>query len=130
MRPAVLLFLTILISACASVNDSKKTITLDSATRQYERAIRWGEYQAADSLRKQSTAAPVDAADLKAFKVTGYETKNTTESADRSEVQIDVEIHYYNEFTLKEKTIIDQQSWEYDPVGKSWFITSPLPDFK
>ena len=43
MRPAILLFCVFIMSACASVDDSKKTITMDTATRQYERAMRWGE---------------------------------------------------------------------------------------
>ncbi len=117
-------------SACASVDDSKKTITLDNATRQYEKAIRWGEYEAANGYRRQSTGTPADMTHLKAVRVTSYETLRKIESADRSEVQIDVEIRYYNEFTMKEVTITDHQSWVYDPAGKSWYITSPMPAFK
>jgi len=130
MRPAMLLLCALFVSACTSVADSKKTITMDSATRQYERAIRWGEYQAAESFRRQTTGTPADAAHLKAIRVTSYETVNRTESADRTEVQIDVEIRYYNEYTMKEVTITDHQFWEYDPVAKSWYIASPMPAFK
>jgi len=130
MRPAILVFFTLIMSACASVDDSKKTITMNNATRQYEKAIRWGEYEAANSFRRQSTGALADMAHLKAVRVTSYETLRKTESADRSEVQIDVQIRYYNEYTMKEVTITDHQFWEYDPVGKSWYITSPMPAFK
>ncbi len=130
MRPVILVFLTLVMSACASVDGSKKTITMDTATRQYEKAIRWGEYEAADSFRKQSTGTLADMTHLKAVRVTSYETVRKIESADRSEVQIDVEIRYYNEYTMKEVTITDHQSWEYDPVGKTWYITSPMPAFK
>jgi hypothetical protein len=130
MRSATLLIFIFIMSACASVNDSKKTITLDTATRHYERAIRWGEYQAADSFRRQSTTTPADIARLKAIRVTSYETVRTRESADRTGVQIDVVIRYYNESTLKEVTITDYQSWQYDTVEKSWHITSPMPAFK
>ena len=117
-------------SACASVDESKKTITLDTATRQYERAFRWGEYQAADSFRRQSTTTPADMAHLKAIRITSYETVKTRESADRTGVQIDVAIRYYNEDSMKEVTTTDYQSWQYDPVEKSWHITSPMPAFK
>ena len=117
-------------SACASVDDSKKTITLDSALWKYERAIRWGEYKTADSFRKQSTGNAANAAHFKSIKVTAYNVVNKIESADRTEVQIDVEMSYYNEFTMKEVKITDHQLWEYDPVGKSWYITSPMPAFK
>jgi hypothetical protein len=130
MRLAILLFCVLIMSACASVYDSKKTITMDNAARQYERAIRWGEYEAANSFRRQSTGTPVDTARLKAIKVTSYDTIRKTESVDRTEVQIDVDIRYYNEYTMKEVTITDHQLWKYDPVGKSWYITSPMPAFK
>jgi hypothetical protein len=130
MRSATLLIFVLIMSACASVDDSKKTITLDSATRKYERAIRWGEYEAADSFRRQSTTTPADMARLKDVRVTSYETARTKESADRTEVQIDVVIRYYNKSTLKEVKITDHQSWQYDPVEKTWYITSPMPAFK
>ena len=130
MRSAILLFITLIMSACAGVDDSKKTITLDSALWKYERAIRWGEYEVADSFRKQPSGTARKPAHLKSIKVTGYNIVNKIESADRTEVQIDVEISYYNEFTMKEVKITDHQMWEYDPVGKSWYITSPIPVFK
>ena len=130
MRTAILVFFVAIVSACASVEDSKKTITLDSATRQYERAIRWGEYEAAVSLRRDSTVTHADIDHLKTVKVTAYEQVRQTDSADRSETVIEVKISYYNEYTMKEKTIFDKQSWKYDPEKKSWYITSPMPDFK
>ncbi len=130
MRTAILLFFIATVSACASVDDSKKTITLDNATRKYERAIRWGEYEAAIGLRRDSTVTHEHMDRLKAIRVTSYEAVNQTDSADRSETVIEVRISYYNEYTMKEKTIFDQQSWKYDPENKSWYITSPMPDFK
>ena len=130
MRPAILLFIVLLMSGCASVDDSKKTITLDSALRQYERAIRWGEFQAAESLRRPSTGTAANMARLKSVRVTGYDTHGKTESADRTRAQVDVEIRYYDEYAMKEMTIVDQQLWEYDPEGKTWYITSPMPAFK
>ena len=130
MRTAILLFFTAILSACASVDDSKKTITLDSATRQYERAIRWGEYEAAVSLRRDSTVTHADMDHLKTIKVTGYEQVRQKDSADRSETVLEVKISYYNEYTMKEVTFIDYQTWKYDPDRKSWYITSPMPAFK
>jgi hypothetical protein len=130
MRSAILLIFALIMSACASVDDSKKSITLGAATRQYERAIRWGDYEVADSFRIQSTTTPADMARLKASRVTSYETARTTESADHTGVQIEVVIRYYNASTMKEVTTTDHQSWQYDPVNKTWHITSPMPDFK
>lgn len=130
MRPAILLFVALAISACASVDDSKKRITLDNALRQYERAIRWGEYQAADSLRRSPAGSSVNRDHLRSIRVTAYDTVAIKESADGSGAQVDVQIRYYNEYTMKELDIIDQQSWEYDAGGKAWYITSPMPAFR
>lgn len=130
MRPAILLFIALFMSGCASVDNSKKTITLDSALRQYERAIRWGEYQAADSLRRQPAGSAADTARLKSIRVTAYNPVGKTESEDRSKAQVDVVIRYYNEYTMRELTITDHQLWEYDPAEKTWYITSPMPAFK
>ena len=130
MRPVILLLIALITSGCASVDDSKKTITLDSALRQYERSIRWAEFEAANTLRRQSTDATTNAAHLKSVRVTAYDTLAKTESENRSKAKVDVEIRYYNEYTMKEVTIIDHQQWEYDPDGKTWFITSPMPAFK
>ena len=130
MRTAILLFIALLMSGCASVDDSKKTITLENAMRQYERAIRWGEFQTANLLRKSSTGTAANMAGLRSVRVTAYDIVGKTESEDRTRAQIDVEIRYYNEYTMKVMTIIDQQIWEYDPEGKSWYITSPMPAFK
>jgi len=130
MRPAILLFIALFMSGCASVDNSKKTITLDSALRQYERAIRWGEYQAADSLRRQPAGSTADTARFKSIRVTAYNTVGKTESEDRSKAQVDVVIRYYNEYTMRELTITDHQLWEYDPAEKTWYITSPMPAFK
>ena len=130
MRLVILLLIALIAPGCASVDDSKKTITLDSALRQYERAIRWGEFEAADTLRRESTDASANTAHLKAVRVTAYDTLAKTETENRSKAQVDVEIRYYNEYTMKEVTITDHQQWEYDPDGKTWFITSPMPAFR
>ena len=130
MRPATLLILVFFMSACASIDDSKKTITFDNATRRYEQALRWGDFQTIDSFRRHSDMAPAEQSRLGSVRVTSYDTVGTTESPDRTRVMIDVVIGYYNEYTMKEVSITDHQSWEYDPAEQAWFITSPLPDFK
>jgi major membrane immunogen (membrane-anchored lipoprotein) len=53
MRLTLLIVITsLLLSACAAVDDSKKTITYDKALWQYETAIRWVDFSTANSLRR------------------------------------------------------------------------------
>ena len=57
MRALTLLLLSsLLLTACAAVDDSKKNITLDKALWQYETAIRWVDFSSANSLRRPEGA--------------------------------------------------------------------------
>jgi|LGVF01.1.fsa_nt_gb hypothetical protein len=122
----------LLLSACAAVDDSKKSITLDKALWQYETAIRWVDFTSANSLRRpeDSTDYSPDPVLLKHIKVTSYNVQNTTTSADHAEVNITVEIIYYHDERMTLTTITDSQTWKYDPEIKAWYITTPLPAFR
>lgn len=131
-RIFIILMAALLLSACTSVGDSKKAITLDQATRYYERAIRWVDFNAANSLRRLEGSADYTPSPetLKRIKVTSYETVRATAADDNSTMNIEVEIIYYNEDTMKLVTLTDNQVWKYDADIKSWYITTPLPAFR
>ncbi|MGD2138647.1 MAG: hypothetical protein PVJ66_10290 [Gammaproteobacteria bacterium] len=126
------LLLAVLLPACAAVDDSKKNITFDKASRYYENALRWGNYEAAALIRRRpdGSAATVNPAALKHIKVTAYEVTGSELSPDHSTIRQDVLIHYYNQDHMTEHTVIDHQTWQYDPDLKTWFLTSPLPAFR
>lgn len=122
----------LLLSGCAAVDDSKKTITYDKALWKYETAIRWVDFGTANSLRRlEDTAAYTpDPETLQHIKVTSYNLINKVLSEDNAEAHLTVEIVYYNDRTMKLITIIDNQVWRYDPAIKDWYIATPLPPFK
>jgi DNA polymerase IIIc chi subunit len=133
MRAFILFVVSsLLLTACAAVDDSKKSITLDKALWQYETAIRWVDFGTANSMRRTEGTAVYspDPGMLKNIKVTSYEVMNTTTSADHSEVNMTVEIVYYHDERMKLETLTDHQTWKYDPEIKAWYITTPLPAFK
>jgi len=133
MRLTLLIAITsLLLSACAAVDDSKKTITYDEALWKYETAIRWIDFGTANSLRRleDNSAYSPDMETLRHIKVTSYNVLNKTSSEDHAEVQLAVEIVYYNDQSMKLITIIDNQIWKYDPEIRDWYITTPLPTFK
>lgn len=131
-RLFVILLSALLLTACAAASDSKKAIALDQATRYYEKAIRWVDFKTANSLRRleDNTQYSPDPDTLKRIRVTSYETMNMTASSDNSVVNIQVEIVYYNEDTMKLVTLTDKQIWKYDPDDKAWYISTPLPAFR
>ena len=131
-RIFILTLAALLLCACAAVDKSKKSITLDQALRNYETAIRWAEFKAADSMRRlEGDAHYTPSPDtLKRIRVTSYETANMSAFEDNTIVNIRVEIVYYNEDSMKLVTLTDNQIWKYDPEIKSWYITTPLPAFR
>lgn len=133
MRVFILFLLSsLLLSSCAAVDDSKKSITLDKALWQYETAIRWVDFSSANSLRRPEGDAGLspDPALLKHIKVTSYTVLNSTNSEDQAVVNITVEIVYYNDERMTLSTLTDHQIWKYDPEIKAWYITTPLPAFR
>jgi len=126
------LLAAVLLQACAAVGDSKKTISLDKTLYFYESAMRWGDFPAADSLRRsQDPAAPGnDPEKLARIKVTGYDTLSSSTADDENTLNITVRISYYDEANLKVMSLTDEQIWRFDPMQESWYIATPLPVFK
>jgi hypothetical protein len=131
-RIIVLLLTAILLQACAAVDDSKKSISLDKTLYYYESAMRWADFPAANSLRRyEGDPAPVtDPEKLKRIKITGYDIVTTNPSDDESAVYITVKISYYDEDNLKLMSLVDNQVWQFDETQKTWYISTPLPVFK
>jgi hypothetical protein len=131
-RFIALLLMAAFLSGCATMDERKKTVTLDRTTRQYESAIRWGDYEAANAYRLQEgTGAPTpNPASLKPFRVTAYEILSTMLNADETEALIVVQINYYDEDRMKVETLTDRQTWKYDADLEVWYLDSPLPAFR
>jgi hypothetical protein len=122
-RIFALLLTAILLQACASVDDSKKSITFDKTLYYYESAMRWADFPAANSLRRyKGDPAPVTNPEkLRRIKVTGYDVVT---------VYITVKISYYDEDNLKLMSLTDNQVWQFDENQQVWYISTPLPVFK
>ena len=132
MNRILILFLSTMLLACAAVDNSKKSISLDKALYHYESAIRWADFSAANSLRRvEGNAVPLTNPEkLKRIKVTGYDIISTVPSEDESTLYITVKISYYNEDNLKLMSLVDNQIWQFDDQQEIWYISTPLPVFK
>jgi PBP1b-binding outer membrane lipoprotein LpoB len=131
-RLIALLLLAAFLGGCASMDERKKTVTLDRTTRHYENAIRWGDYEAANAYRLQEddgTPAP-NPENLKRFRVTAYEILNTVLNEDETEARIVVQISYYDEERMKEVMLTNRQTWKYDAELELWYLDGPLPAFR
>lgn len=124
------LFIALLLTGCASLNEKKKERALEQATMFYERAIRWGDFATAARFQRLDDAARQPVALSRNVSVTSYQQVNSRMLANGNEVNITVQIDYYNSDTLKVVTLTDEQAWIYDPDETAWYITTPLPAFR
>ena len=121
---------SILLTACASDKQAK---SLDLTLSQYEKIIRWSQWDAAvDFLAadylQQHPVSRLDLDRLRLFRVTQYIVRATIPAADGLGVTQVVEIRLFNRNRAVERNIIDHQEWRYHETRGRWFLHSGLPD--
>jgi hypothetical protein len=120
------------IVGCTGLQEKYRLAQFEDISSAYEHAIRWGDYDVANGLRKKQEtdheAWHVDKLDK--IRVTSYELLSSNLSEDQLRVHQAVKIRYFNAEQMIEKTLIDKQLWEYDDTKKTWYLQSGLPDFR
>lgn len=103
---------------------------LDSSTRSYERAIRWGDFSRAKSFHKSSPSmSDLERRRMKFYRVTNYAVlQNDTPNLYNSFLL--VEIKYYKNDRPVIKSITVKQHWKRDKGSELWYLNSPFPKFK
>jgi hypothetical protein len=132
MRPLFLLSLLpiLLLASCAS---SKQDKTLDLILSQYEKTIRWSQWDAAveflaPEYLEVSAPTPLDLDRLRLFRVTNYEVRSAVPFDEGLGFRQTVEIRMFNKNRAVERSVRDVQEWRYDADREGWFLTSGLPD--
>ncbi len=123
-----LLLAALLLSACATT--SARMDSLDRTLKDYDRAIRWGQFDAVYAFRKWGDEQrPVASKSLQNLRVTQYKVLSSDLSPDKLKYTQVVKIHYYLLDSPRERQVTDRQKWEYDEEQKRWWLTSEIPAF-
>ncbi len=118
----------LLLGACATTG--QRLDALDHTLRQYEKAVRWAQFDAVYAHHRWSEdAQPTPPASLRNVRVTQYRVNNSKLAADKMHYRQTVTIHYYLLDSARERSLVHRQTWEYDPEQKRWLQTSPPPQF-
>lgn len=122
---------TLMILGCAGMGTKIKMSNFEDISDAYAQAIRWSDFEKARRFIQASGAGACssDLNKLKPVKVTSYDVKETVLSEDQSQILQIIEITYYRIDNNVEKTLKTQAIWESDQMGRSWYLTSCLPDF-
>jgi len=126
----LLLLISTLLCACASIDDRKRNSAFDIDTALYAKAIRWGDLTTAEQLQRLDDTQPVRPPPADQTRVTSYETLRVTPAGDGSTVTLTVKISYYHTDGMTLKSVTDQQVWIYDADEQHWYITTPLPELR
>lgn len=121
--------LLLLPGACATTSD--KMDKLNSTLKGYEKALRWGKFEAAYSFHKwDSDEQPSIPKHLKNIRLTSYGVSNRIFDEKTMTAKQKAAISYYNTNNLREKSLEDKQRWKYFPDEKRWYLMSNPPTFQ
>lgn len=126
---AILLVFLFLSSGCGVGQQQGRLFELSNLS--YERALRWGDFNKALAFH-QGRNEPLDEAtraELKQIRVTAYDIVYARRVGE-NEIEQVVEVKYYLEDRAVERETTFDQRWEFDPEKKSWYLTSPFPEFQ
>lgn len=132
MQTRPLLMAALALGLCACVTPGARQDELTATVRSYEKTIRWGRIPAAYEFLRPDLAEAVEIPKgLDAIKVTGYErlTGLIPTDEDRQHFRTSAIIGYVHVDRQVERTITDQQAWEWDAEAKRWWRANPIPAF-
>lgn len=117
------------LAGCASVASGERNYQFDITLLNYEKAVRWGEWQVAQGFRKPG-APPLELALNAGKRVTGYQTTSTQPSPDGFEVTVQGRIDYLDQATQSTRQMDHAQLWQFDAERGRWYLLSPLPQLE
>lgn len=131
MKKLVVIWCIFLLAGCAHFKEISRVDSLERISVLYEKTLRWGSYEEAVLFMEGGPEQQItNIEELKEFKVTSYELLSRDISPDMFNAQQTVEIKYYHNQYLIERTLVDRQVWKYNSESKTWLLNSGLPHFR
>ena len=122
--------LCLTISACATVDKSKRLDLLDISLNDFRKALRWGYYEeAARYIQIKDYKRPLRNPDyLKSIRITSYEYGKKVLSEDKMKLEISSLINFYDVNHGIVSTVSENQIWWFDAEKKLWFLDGDIPN--
>jgi hypothetical protein len=130
LQALLLLGMATLLSGCPQTREDKNLL---ETLQQYETIVRWAEWDAATDFisREYQLEHPISRLELdrlRLFRVTQYQVRSSAPVEGGNGLIQVVEIRMFNKNQARERTIIDEQFWKYNPETERWKLHSGLPD--
>ena len=129
-RILIVVAAVVLLAGCAT---AQRKDALTSTLNTYAATLRWGNFQSAlkfvdPKVLETNPPTSLDMARYQQVRVSDYDEGAGPSVVAENEVQQVVQLHLINIHTQSERTVIDRQTWRYDPEAKHWWLTSGLPN--
>ena len=130
IRALIILGVAALLSGCPQTKSDKN---LSETLKQYETIVRWAQWDAAadfvsTAYQEENPITRLDMDRLRLFRVTQYLVRSSAPIDDGNGLVQVVEVRMFNKSQARERTIIDEQYWKYNPETERWKLHSGLPD--
>ena len=129
-RSLLMLLMAVLLAGCPQTKEEKD---LSETLLQYETLVRWAQWDAAinyvaPEYLEKNPITNLEMERLRLFRVTRYQVRASTPVEGGDGLLQTVEIRMYNKNQARERSIIDEQYWKYNPETQRWLLHSGLPD--
>ncbi len=126
---ALVCCLLVLLAGCQTLAYGDKPKDLAYKVSAFEDTVRWGALEKMVLFLKPDENEAITAQEgLDNIRVTGYESSPLTKVSDTRWVQTAV-IKYVLTDRQVVRQLVDQQIWESEDEGKTWYRTNPVPRF-
>jgi len=120
----------LLLAGCAT---NRRSQTLTETLAAYANAVRWDGFASAQpfvdpAVRRAHPLSALDMARYRQVRVSDYDEGAGAIPVTQDEVRQVVKIGLINRHTQSERTVVDHQTWRYDPKAHRWWLESGLPD--
>lgn len=127
-----------LLQGCETLENQKKINTLDSTMQLYRESLRWEEWATVLSLYKPEPGQADSSNDsqqqdlqmLENIEVTDVVKSGININDEQTGAHTSIVIEYHLSNSNKIKKINHPMDWWYNKEYKTWFTSTPLPDFK
>jgi hypothetical protein len=133
----LILLTTVLLQGCETLETHKKNNSLNDTMQLYRESLRWEEWASVLSLYKpkhdqadvSNDFQPQDLQMLENIKVTDVVKSGININNDQTGAHTSIVIEYHLSNSNKIQKINHPMDWWYNKEYKTWFTSTPLPDF-
>ena len=132
VKNALLAVMILWLAGCTAINTANKLKDFENTEFAFRMQLNLSNLEKAAGFVDKAwlEAHPIDPTSLERYQVTDCEVKQVTVSGDRRQVTQEVEIRYFRNDRMIEKSIRHYQTWRFDDSTGNWFLANGLPPFQ